>query len=286
MTQLDGRLNAHRPDLADIRLEGQVSADRYTEGWPAAIAIGAVPLRADPGFASGIDTEALFGETVRIFDVDNEWAWVQIERDAYVGYCPADALDEAAPKATHRVKALRAPVYPGPELKLPPVDMLPMNAACPVLEEAETRDTPYVRISETGWVAAAQLAPVDAFETDFVAVAERFTCTPYLWGGKTSIGLDCSGIVQTALHACGMACPRDTDMQEEGLGRMVEGGVSALLQRGDLVFWKGHVGIMRDGESFLHANGFHMEVASEPLEEAVARIADTSFGLPTSVKRL
>ena len=286
MTTLDRRLHAHRPDLADIRLEGEVSADRYTEGRPATIAIGAVPLRADPGFASGIDTEAVFGEAVRVFDMENEWAWVQIERDGYVGYCPADALADGPPKATHRVKALRAPVYPGPDLKLPPVDMLPMNAACPVFEEAETRDTPYARISEMGWAAAAQLAPIDEVERDFVAVAERFTGTPYLWGGKTSIGLDCSGIVQTALHACGMVCPRDTDMQEDGLGADVEGGVDAPLQRGDLVFWKGHVGIMCDAETFLHANGFHMEVASEPLKDAVARIANTSFGRPTAVKRI
>ena len=121
-------------------------------------------------------------------------------------------------------------------------------------------------------------------ETDFVAVAERFLGTPYLWGGKTALGLDCSGLVQVALTACGVSCPRDSDMQEEALGTAVAADPSALL-RGDLIFWKGHVAIVRGPDSLLHANAHHMAVAIEPVAQAVARIRDAGSEI-TSIRRI
>jgi cell wall-associated NlpC family hydrolase len=133
-----------------------------------------------------------------------------------------------------------------------------------------------------GYLPARHLAPLDRVEPDFVAVAERFLGTPYLWGGKTNNGVDCSGLVQVALAACGMPCPRDSDMQERALGAPV---ALADSRRGDLLFWKGHVAIVRDAATLLHANAFHMMVAVEPIAEALARIE--AAGSPvTSVKRL
>jgi cell wall-associated NlpC family hydrolase len=137
-------------------------------------------------------------------------------------------------------------------------------------------------VSPVGFLPASHLAPLDHRETDFVAVAERFLGTPYLWGGKTNYGLDCSGLVQLALTACGIRCPRDSDMQERALGALVD---MKNLRRGDLVFWKGHVAIVRDPKTFLHANAFHMAVAVEPIAEAIARIAGAGSEV-TSVKRL
>jgi cell wall-associated NlpC family hydrolase len=125
-------------------------------------------------------------------------------------------------------------------------------------------------VTDIGYVPAGHLAPLAQHESDFVAVAERFLGTPYLWGGKTSSGLDCSALVQVALNACGIAAPRDTDMQERALGALVTS--LSTLERGDLVFWKGHVAIVRDGSTFVHANGFHMAVAIEPIPQAIARI--------------
>jgi cell wall-associated NlpC family hydrolase len=134
-----------------------------------------------------------------------------------------------------------------------------------------------------GHIPARHLAPVAAIEDDFVTVAERFLGTPYLWGGKTSLGLDCSGLAQVALTACGIACPRDSDMQEQALGAPLD--ANANLQRGDLLFWKGHMGIVRDPTTLVHANAYHMAVALEPIADAIPRIR-ASDGPPTAVKRL
>jgi cell wall-associated NlpC family hydrolase len=156
-------------------------------------------------------------------------------------------------------------VFPGPSIKLPPIEALPLGAAVAV-----TRIEDRLAVTAMGgYLPAAHLRPLGDNETDFVAVAERFVGTPYLWGGKTSLGLDCSGLVQVALTACGIACPRDSDMQEEALGTAVPG---AAPQRGDLIFWKGHVAIMRDESYLLHANAFHMAVVVEPYAKAVSRI--------------
>ena len=138
-------------------------------------------------------------------------------------------------------------------------------------------------VTSIGYVPASHLAPAAHHESDFVAVAERFLGTPYLWGGKTNHGLDCSALVQVALNACGICCPRDSDMQEHALGGLVTS--LSTLQRGDLVFWKGHVAIVRDEQTFVHANAFHMAVAIEPTVEAIARIAAAGMNV-TSVKRL
>ncbi len=160
---------------------------------------------------------------------------------------------------------MRTLVFPGPSIKSPPLEALPLGARLAIVRIADR-----MAVTATGnYVPAAHLKPVDQYESDFVAVAERFVGTPYLWGGKTSLGIDCSGLVQIALTACGIACPRDSDMQEQALGAPV--GRPAYA-RGDLIFWKGHVAIVRDPETLLHANAFHMAVTMEPIDDAVARI--------------
>ena len=168
-------------------------------------------------------------------------------------------------------------------MKLPVELALPLNAEICVT----SFDGDFARLGEEGFVWSGHLATLDNYESDFVAVAERFIGIPYLWGGKTALGLDCSGLVQTALCAAGISAPRDTDMQEKALGHIIATGPELQgLQRGDLVFWKGHVGIMREAKTLLHANGHHMLVASEPLDVAVARIAAKSFGAISCIKPL
>jgi cell wall-associated NlpC family hydrolase len=270
MTGLDRRLNAIRDDLADAALRGSVAAPRFAEGVTRRVAASAAPVRRRPASDAPLDTQALHGETVRVFEEEEGWAWAQLQADGYVGYLPAADLAPEGPAATHRVGVLRSFVFPGPDLKLPPLDHLPLGARVTVAGEQNG----YAALAGGGFVHAGHLAPVEARAADFVAVAESMLGVPYLWGGKTPIGLDCSGLVQLSLAMAGIAAPRDSDMQEAGLGAILETDASLTgLRRGDLVFWKGHVGIMTDPATLLHANAHHMLVAREKLAEAVARIA-------------
>jgi cell wall-associated NlpC family hydrolase len=270
----DKRLTPARPDLAAAHLKGAVDAPRFVDGEKHSIAIGRTSLRMRPADDATQDSELLFGETFTVYDRGHGWAWGQAADDLYVGYVKDDAL--AAPfVAQARVTALMAPVFSAADLKTPVRDMLPMNAAIPVL----SRNGDYVNIG-IGFLHQRHLAPET--ETDFVAVAERFLGVPYVWGGKTAAGLDCSGLIQTALQAVGKAAPRDTDMMEKSLGDSVS---LSEVRRGDLVFWKGHMGVMLDETQFLHANAFHMAVAIEPLTEAMTRIEKVA-GPVTAIKRL
>jgi cell wall-associated NlpC family hydrolase len=279
---LDPRTNAFRPDLADRRLEGRVASARFVEGVLRRVRAPSAYFHRSPSPDAPIVSEAIHGELVRVFEEQEAWAWVQLETDAYVGFMSADALGPIDPVPTHRVTALRAFVFPAPDLKLPPRAALPFGSAVALTEEVVTRGTPYRLLADgAGAIPSVQTVPLDAPRSpDHVAVAEMFIGVPYLWGGRTSFGFDCSGLVQTALAAAGIAAPRDTDMQERAIGRPVEGGTEAPLARGDLVFWKGHVGILSAPDRLLHANAHHMAVAFEPLAAALARI-----GPPTGIRR-
>lgn len=270
----DRRVTPARPDLAAAHLKGVVDAPRYTEGEKYSIAVGRTGLRARPSGDAAQDSELLFGEIFTVYDRSNGWAWGQAANDLYVGYIQEAAL--AAPFAVQaKVSALLAPVFAAADLKTPVRDLLPMNAVVPVLE----RQGDYVRIGDGQYLHQRHLGQA---EKDFVAVAEHFLGVPYVWGGKTAAGLDCSGLIQTALQATGKAAPRDTDMMEKALGEPI---ALADVRRGDLVFWKGHMGVMLDEDWLLHANAFHMAVAIESLAEAMARIEKIA-GPVTSVKRL
>ncbi|NNM73662.1 C40 family peptidase [Enterovirga aerilata] len=280
MATFDKRLTPARSDLADERLRGLVDAPRYVAGAARRVTAPSAPLRREPYPDAPLDTEVLMGDPVTVYDEHEGYAWVQLGSDGYVGYMPSEALGPAAPAPTHRVTALRSFVYPGPNLKLPHSAFLSLGA---VVTPVEVRNE-YVRLSTGGWVFGGHLSQMHEHAADFVAVAERLVGTPYLWGGKTSLGLDCSGLVQLSLAMAGMAAPRDTDMQQSALGTEV--GPDPGLRRGDLVFWHGHVGIMLDEARLLHANGHHMAVAIEELAEAEHRIREKSFGPITAVKRL
>ena len=269
---LDRRLNVYRDDLAAEALRGKVEAPRFVAGSPRQVVRAAVGMRSRPLGNAGLDTEALFGERVTVFEEAKGWAWCQLDRDGYVGYVPADALSREVLQPTHRVSALGTFVYSAPDIKSQPLMHLSITAPLTVTERVDR----FSALATGGFVVSRTTIEIDRYARDFVDIAERFIGTPYLWGGRTRVGIDCSGLVQVSHEASGLTCPRDTDMQQGALGaevlipKSLEG-----LQRGDLVFWPGHVGTMVDGVMMVHANAHHMAVVVEPLAEAVERIART-----------
>jgi cell wall-associated NlpC family hydrolase len=277
----DPRITPARPELAALHLEGKVEAARFVVGTEREVVAAQAPMRREPSPDSAYDTEALRGERVTVYEENEEgWSWGQLRADGYVGWLPSGALRPPGPAPTHRVAALRSLVFPGRSIKTPPIDAL--SFGCSVAVTAHEGN--WMALASGGYMSARQLAAVETRESDFVAVAERFIGVPYLWGGKTSLGLDCSGLVQVALASCGMECPRDSDMQERALGVALAGDLAGL-RRGDLLFWNGHVAIVRDAGTLLHANGFHMAVAIEPIAEAISRIRATGSEI-TGIKRL
>jgi len=278
----DPRLTPARPDLAAKYLEGRVKADRFVTGEEFEVVEASAPVREAPSGEAMLATQALKGERVTIYDRNGEgWAWGQLNGDGYVGWLPDRALVKPVLAPTHKVTAIRTFAFPGPSIKLPPADTLVMGSLLTVAREdgmfAVTRAGLYVPLQH--------VATIDRHESDFVAVAERFVGTPYLWGGKSSLGVDCSGLVQISLMAAGTGCPRDSDMQRDALGRTVDATESKKLQRGDLIFWKGHVAIVRDAHSIVHANAHHMATVIEDAADAIARIRTAGSEI-TAIKRL
>jgi cell wall-associated NlpC family hydrolase len=277
---LDPRLNACRPDLADARLKGTVEASGFADGIPHQIASPVITLHAAPAPDAQSTTQALLGETARVFDTVDGWSWLQLDHDGYVGYVEAGALSPRISETTHRVSVLSTFIYPSASIKSQPVTAIYLNSRLSVVG----REGDFARLHDGGYVWHDHLVPDRQFEDDPASVAERFVHVPYLWGGITQVGLDCSGLVQQSHHACGRRCPRDSDMMEAGLGEHLLINDLSSLKRGDLVFWRGHVGMMLDSERLIHANGHHMRTVIEPLQQAVRRIADM-FGEVTSWRR-
>ncbi len=279
---LDPRLTPARGDIAASFLKGQVEAKSFRDGVRFQVARSHAALRAAPEDWAEQVNQALFGEIMIAYDQSNGWAWGQLEADGYVGWMALAVLTDKVVGPSHRVSALRTFVFDRPDLKSAPRMALSINAKFSAREVEKT----FVRAEGSGWIFAGHMSPLAQVEPDFVAVAERFVGAPYLWGGRDSIGLDCSGLVQMSLEAAGVKVLRDSDMQAASIGEIIQPAPDyANLRRGDLVFWAGHVGIMLDAVRMIHANAWHMATEIEPLAEAVVRIAKVA-GEVKLVRRL
>jgi cell wall-associated NlpC family hydrolase len=273
----DPRLTLARPDLADLDLQGLVAAERYEAPTLRQVAIPTAALRKAAHPMAEQWDQLLFGELFRVLDVKDGFAWGQAARDGYVGFVAEDDLAAPGEPATHQVAVPRTYAFAEPNIKARPVGLYSLNA----LTAIEATEGRFAKGEGTGWFVAAHLAPVGVALTDYAAVAEGYLGAPYQWGGRESLGLDCSGLVQQALAACGKAVPRDTDMQLAFFTPIA----AEERRRGDLVFWKGHVAILLDAETILHANAHHMAVAIEPLAGAIARVDAAGGGGVTGWRR-
>ena len=277
---LDLRRTPARPDLAAAHLEGEVEAERFVEPTRLVVTLPVAPMTHRPDGEAPMQNQLLYGETFAAYEHDGEWAWGQAEGDGYVGYLPRASLAPAGEAATHRVAALITHVYPVASVKARPLGWLTYGALVRVVGV----ETGFAALAAGGHVPVRHIVPRAHRAADWVAEAERFTGVPYLWGGRAPTGLDCSGLTQLAMEAAGLPCPRDSDMQEAELGRTLPGGTPP--ERGDLLFWKDHVGIMLDATRMLHANVHHMAVEAEPAAEARSRIEAAGGGPMTRHARL
>ncbi len=289
MPKLDPRLNAYRPDIAAESLKGRVEAARFVAGRPAQVVRGVAALRRRPGAGEPLDSQLLSGEVVTVYDQADGWSWVQNASDGYVGYVESAGLGAEARATTHSVAVPGSFLYPTPDLKAPPRDRLTMTGRVAVVDgrgafSKVALGAPW----QDGWVYSRHLAPDGEVAPDYVETALRFLGVPYLWGGKASDGLDCSGLIQVVVARAGIACPRDADMQAESLGRAMpwEPGRTAL-ERGDLIYFPGHCAIALDAERVVNANAHAMLVSVEPLEDVEDRVkAETGGTGVTAVRRL
>jgi cell wall-associated NlpC family hydrolase len=283
---LDPRLHPLRDDLAGAELKGRVQSPRFAEARPAQVAVGTLDLRRAPAPDAMLVSQLFHGDEVRVYETEDGWAWLQHAGDGYMGYAEAAALredvDTLSPPTSHWVRAPRSFVFPAPDEKLPPLDALPMTARVRVLSRQEK----YSEIAwgdGSGWVPSNHLLAVGEIVEDFVATALAFIGVPYLWGGRNSLGLDCSGLVQVALAAAGIPCLRDSDMQEASLGEPRP--LDEPATRGDLFYMPGHVAIALDAWRVVNVNAHDMMTSIEPLEDLVKRVQAESGKGVTAIRR-
>ncbi|SMX30652.1 C40 family peptidase [Actibacterium lipolyticum] len=275
---MDKRLTPANARVAALSLQGKVDAETFTAGERRQIGMSIANLWATPERQKR-ERQLLYGEHVTVFEELNGVAFVQAARDGYVGYVDAITLTDAA-DMTHRVAVPATHLYRRPDMKQIEHSWLSFGARVRIV----SADGAFFETDQGLFIPKPHVRPINAPFADTVTVAQMHFGVPYLWGGNSAQGIDCSGLVQASLLAGNIPCPGDSDLQEKALGSPLEPGTPA--ERGDLFFWKGHVALAVDGDTLIHANAYHMAVAYEPIAGAVARIEEQGGGPVTAHKRL
>ena len=263
----DPREYAYKAGLAADYMRGLIGSQKFVVGKMFQVKINVASLKKSPDQSSEQVSELLFGEEIIIYEIVNAWAWGQSQTDGYVGYVSMDHISSKVQENTHEVTALRAFVYRQPDIKAPTITCLSMSSQLSITHSKGL----FAHIENLGWIFEKSIRALGGIESDFVSVAQKFTGTPYLWGGRSSFGIDCSGLVQLSLRGVGVLCPRDTDQQASSVGSPINDEITKLL-RGDLIYMNGHVAIMVDPNTILHANAFHMSVEHESLDGFLSRL--------------
>ncbi|PCJ31534.1 MAG: peptidase P60 [Alphaproteobacteria bacterium] len=260
---LDPRITPARGDLAARSLEGKVAAEKFCSGNDYQLVHGLTNLHNRPDIKSNTNTQLLYGEHFTVYEILDGWAWGQASRDKYVGYCRVDALSPDIFPTTHHVTSLCTYIFPEPDPKSPPIGKIFMMSDVSVINDVPKNG--FVQLVDNNWIYATHISNISG--TDPVSEALKFLYSPYLWGGKSSMGIDCSGLIQLALSAAGISAPRDSDLQAEMIGTLLSD--DDIPQNGDIAFFPGHVGFMLDDMHLLHANAHHMRVSIDPLRDVI-----------------
>lgn len=259
----DKRLNAYQDNLADIGLKGKVTAKNFVTPDKYQVTTSKALLYGRPDEGSPLTSQLLYGEYFNVFEINKEWAWGQSLKDGYVGYCSLTSLTQDINEITHHVSALSCHIYPEPNLKTAAVHIIHMMSDVSVINEDQVNG--FMPLSDGNWIYANHITK--KFADNPVTEALKFLNTPYLWGGRSNAGIDCSALIQIAYASTGVSITRDADLQEEEFGTPLN--KNQLPRHGDLAFFPGHVGIMLDGINLLHANAHHMKVSINPLKEVI-----------------
>lgn len=282
MSELDKAINAYRGDIAASSLRGKVQSDRFIEPETYQIKVPIAQLRNAPSNEAEHSTQALLGELIDIYEVKDGFGWGQLKKDGYVGYVAMDYIGQEIKAPSHKICAMRTNVYYGPKVQAQISKTLTFGA---LVRTTERRENGFVWCEDLGFVYESHICELDKNFDDPIDLAKQMLGTPYVWGGNSPLGIDCSGLVQLCYGACGMDLPRDARLQEMRGQSLEANDDLSGLKRGDLVFWKGHVAIMMDETNIIHATSFTMNVSIEPLKTAKARI--DNLGIPIrAIKRV